>query len=442
MTRRDFMPTAALSGLALPPAIASALRYAPASVPVRAITTAPGYHWFGYYDKLQFDPTGRYVLGMRVDFEGRSPTSDDAIEIGMVDLRQNDRWIHLGQSHAWGWQQGCMLQWLAGSGSEVIWNDRVDDHYVSHVLDVFTGKKRTLPRAIYALSPDGKWAVGTEFNRIQNLRPGYGYAGVDDPYRDQKAPPAIGLYRMELKTGQSTMLLSLAQAAAIPYNGADVRDNYHWFNHLLVNTDGSRLLLLNRWRSQPVDRQTGASGGFTTRMFTINPDGSDPFIVDPSGFTSHIVWRDPTIICAFTKPPGRAESFYLLEDKTGTITPIKSDKMPVNGHQTYVPNHNNEWLVNDNYARPGARNQIPYLYHIFLLTGASTSARFRRAKATWASGGATYTPVPAPTVTSFVSTRPTAATGGSCICSIYARSGKKMAVDPVSQPNRSEKVVP
>ena len=34
--------------------------------PVRAITKGPQYHWFGYYDKLQFDPTSRYVLGNEV----------------------------------------------------------------------------------------------------------------------------------------------------------------------------------------------------------------------------------------------------------------------------------------------------------------------------------------------------------------------------------------
>ena len=42
-------------------------------VPARVISEGPGYHWFGYYDKLQFDPTGRYVLSAEVDFEGRSP---------------------------------------------------------------------------------------------------------------------------------------------------------------------------------------------------------------------------------------------------------------------------------------------------------------------------------------------------------------------------------
>ena len=61
----------------------------------RVITHGPKHHWFGYYDKWEFDPTNRYVLGMEVDFEHRSPRPDDVIRIGMVDLQDGDRWIAL-----------------------------------------------------------------------------------------------------------------------------------------------------------------------------------------------------------------------------------------------------------------------------------------------------------------------------------------------------------
>jgi hypothetical protein len=108
--------------------------------PVRAITRGPKHHWFGYYDKLQFSPDDRFVLGNRVDFEHRSPTGDDVIEVGMVDLQSKDEWIPLGTSRAWNWQQGCMLQWLPGHDSKVIWNDRVDGRFVSHILDVRSGE--------------------------------------------------------------------------------------------------------------------------------------------------------------------------------------------------------------------------------------------------------------------------------------------------------------
>ena len=366
MHRRDFLRSAAL----LPALTASQPRSGAAFPPVRALTKGPGFHWFGYYDKLQFDPGSRYVLGMAVDFEGRSPQPGDTVRIGMIDTAKGEwgatpEWQELGSSRAWGWQQGCMLQWIPKSRTEIIWNDQEGDQYVSRILDVKTGRLRTLPKAVYALSPDGRWAIGTEFSRINDLRPGYGYAGIRDPFYDVKNPADIGLYRLDLRTGESKMLMSLAQAAQILHNGKDVRDNFHWFNHLLVNTDGTRITFLHRWRAKREDRQVMARTNFITRMFTLNPDGGEPFIIDPSGYTSHFIWRDPTHICAYTRPTGQPSGFYILQDQTGKIEPINTDKMPVNGHQTYLRRGNKqEWILNDNYANAQSRDQVPYLYHL------------------------------------------------------------------------------
>src|SRR5688500_16974293 len=122
LPRREFLQLTAL-------ALASHARGETAAKlpPVRAITRGPKFHWFGYYDKFQFDPSGRFVLGNQVDFEHRSPSADDLIKVGMVDLEDSDHWIELGQTRAWNWQQGCMLQWVPGSEKEVMWNDREGD---------------------------------------------------------------------------------------------------------------------------------------------------------------------------------------------------------------------------------------------------------------------------------------------------------------------------
>lgn len=331
-------------------------------IKIRAITKGPKFHWFGYYDKFQFDVSGRYALGMAVDFEGRSPLATDIIEIGMVDLAKGDKWIKLGTSSSWGWQQGCMLQWIPGSADEIIWNDCEDGKLISRILNVKTKKMRTLPKPVYALEPSGKWAIGTEFSRIQKLRPGYGYASVADPYENVKAPQEIGLYKMNLLDGEHKMLFSLADIAAIPYQGKSLDEYYHWFNHLLVNTDGTRFTFLHRWREKETEGKP-ATGGFTTRMFTADAEGKDLYEIDPSGFTSHFIWRDPNHICAFTKPEGHEMGFYLIEDKTGRVEQMGKEKMPTNGHQTYLPKHNNEWLVNDSYPL-GERLQHLYLYNI------------------------------------------------------------------------------
>jgi hypothetical protein len=63
MNRRTF-----LAGIAIATTARAAAEPLP---PVRAITKGPRFHWFGYYDKLQFDPTSRFALGVSNDFQHR-----------------------------------------------------------------------------------------------------------------------------------------------------------------------------------------------------------------------------------------------------------------------------------------------------------------------------------------------------------------------------------
>lgn len=321
--------------------------------PVRAITRGPKYHWFGYYDKLQFDSENRRVLGMEVDFEHRSPRPDDVIKIGMVDLEDGDKWIDLGQSRAWGWQQGCMLQWIPGSKTKVLWNDRQGDSFVCRILDVKTKKMQTVPHPIYTLSPDGKTAISADFRRINDLRPGYGYVGLSDPCYDQLTPKDSGIYKIDLETGRQDLIISIADMAKLEPRRENMEGAKHYFNHLLFNPDGSRFIFLHRWRPP---KQT-----FYTRMFTAAADGSDLCLLDPSGHTSHFIWRDTDHILAWTRPEGKKHGYWLFKDQTKEISQVGAEGMPTNGHCTYLPG--NKWILNDTY--PDAdRNQHPYLYHL------------------------------------------------------------------------------
>ena len=326
-------------------------------IPVRAITNGPKYHWFSYYDKLQFDPSNRFVLSMEVDFEHRSPKKDDIIKLGYIDLQNNDKWTEIGESRSWGWQQGCMFQWIPGSSSEVIWNDRRGDKFISIVKDINTGREKVIDKAIYAVSPDGVHAVGTDFERIQNYREGYGYPGVIDKYKNQNAPKNSGIYRINLKTGKSNLIISYNEILDIPYSGGDITEKWHWFNHLLVSTDGKRFIFLNRWKDKP-----SPSGGFTTRMFTADIDGSNIYLLDPSGRTSHFIWKDSEHVTAWTNPIGKEPAFWEFKDKTNQIRQIGIGKMTQNGHNTYIPGTNNDWILNDTYPQRDTREQIVYIY--------------------------------------------------------------------------------
>ena len=316
-----------------------------AHVPMRAITRGPGYHWFGYYDKLQFDPTSRYVLAMAVDFEHRPPRPGDEIRIGVIDLEDGDSWRTIGTTTAWCWQQGCMLQWLPGSASEVIWNERAGDRYVARITDTATGASRTVPAPVYALSPDGRTAVGPDFRRLNDMRPGYGYEGIPDPYADQLAPSESGIHTVDLDTGDTRQIISVADAAAVPYPHGDLSAAKHYFNHLLFSPDGSRFIFLHRWR---ID-----GSGIRTRMFTAAADGSDLHVVDDYGRMSHFIWRDPETILAWSWQPSHQGAFYVYRDRTDQVEVTGEHAMTQNGHCTYL--NDRDWILNDCYPREGTR---------------------------------------------------------------------------------------
>jgi hypothetical protein len=352
LSRRDVLRASALGGASLLALARSARAAADEATPVRAITRGPKFHWFGYYDKLEFDPTNRYVLGQEADFEHRQPTAADSIAVGMVDLQDGDRWIELGRTSAWCWQQGCMLQWIPGSKSEVLWNDREKDRFVCRILDTHSGKLRTIPSPIYALSPDGKTAVSCDFSRLNDTRPGYGYAGVPDPYFHDPAPEQSGIYRVDLATDGQEMLFTLAEIASYGAPKPSMKDAKHKFNHLLVNPDGTRFEFMHRW-SGPNGRET--------RMFTAGLDGSELRLIDDNGLTSHFIWRDPRHLLALSRQPSHGVRFYLFEDGgEGKIEVVGENAMTADGHVTYLPG--GEWILNDTYPQDGY--QYPYLYHV------------------------------------------------------------------------------
>lgn len=334
-------------------------------VPTRALTRGPMNHWFGYYDKREFDPTNRFILANQTSFEGRGPTGDDVIRVGYVDTQHDDAWHEIGTSRAWGWQQGCMLQWVGAQGDKVLWNDRQDDSFVCRIYSKADGSIRTLPRPIYTISQDGSFGLSVDFRRIDNLRPGYGYDGLADPNVAIRAPEDSGIWRVDLESGEDELIMSLADVAAIPWPDGDVHaEAWHYFNHLLINPSGNRFIVLHRYRPKFDPQTLQFQGGFVTRMFTANLDGSDRFILDPSGFTSHFIWKDDDEVTMWTRPAGKKSGFYVFKDRTRVLHPVGQDKMPTNGHNTYLPAPHSDWILNDTYPDKSTSRQTVYLYHV------------------------------------------------------------------------------
>ena len=307
---------------------------------IQQITHPPGYHFFGYYDKRQFDPTGRYVLGMRVDFENRHPGPEDVAEIGMVDLQSSNQWIHLGETRAWCWQQGCMLEWVPNHTNLVIWNDREGDRFVARLFNVETKETKTLPMAVYAISPDGKTAFCINMARIGDIWPSYAYVGVPDPEADILAPADSGIWKMDLETEETELLVSIAEVADLPSPGYSKEGKKHYLFNIQCSPDGKRILFIH-W------------AGYDSRLCTIGVDGSGLRVVAPHG--GHYYWYGSNQIICYGKG-----GYWLYPDDgslEGTLLWSASY-----GHEHVLPYR--DWILADTYRIGPHGEQYLYLFHV------------------------------------------------------------------------------
>lgn len=340
VSRREFVALAA--GAVVPLAARGQVGGKPDTirVPARAVTRGPKHHFFGYYDKCPWDATGRYLLAMEIDFCDRQPRRGEALTVGMVDLKDGDRYIPLDSTLAWCWQQGTMLQWLGSAPDrEVIYNGVADGKYVSIVRDVHTGRTRTLPRPIYAVSADGKQAVTLDFARLDRLRPGYGYCALDEAHADELAPEELGIWHVNLATGAVNQVVSLAYLFS--YKGGErFADAWHWVNHLQFNPGGTRFVFLHRWK-RPTDRT------WFTRLYTARPDGTMLKMQLDTGMVSHFDWRDDATLLAWARTPKGENRFVTIDVDTNQLKVVGEGVLTQDGHCSYSPDR--RWILNDTY---------------------------------------------------------------------------------------------
>ncbi len=357
LSRRDFLSVAAAATLAGPTIAQEQKPDTPVKLPARAVTKGPKHHFFGYYDKTPWNSTGRYVLANEIDFADRQPNAGDELTVGMVDLKDGDRYIPLGKTVAWCWQQGTMLQWLGSAPDrEVIFNSLTEKQPSATILDVQSGKSRTLPRPVYAVSPDGSEAVTLDFARLHRLRPGYGYASYTEAHADSAAPEQLGIWQMNLKTGKNDLVVNLKQLAAFQpddrFPGA-----HHWVNHLQYSPGGKRIVFLHRWK-KPDDRS------WQTRMFTAKPDGTDLRLLFDDGMISHFDWRDDTTMLAWARTKADGNKFYTADVITGEKKILGGEVLTQDGHCSYSPDR--KWILNDTYPD---KNRLQWLMLFKVATG-------------------------------------------------------------------------
>ena len=298
--------------------------------------------FFGYYGSSPWSPGEERVLYLSAPILKGHPTISNKAKIICFDLRHGKRFV-VGHTRAWNWQQGCMLRWLEDQrGPTIIYNDHRENNYSSVIVNIETGEECVIPFPYYTFNEKRDEALSLNFQRLHHFRLGYGY----DPGRIRLLPPSQdGIFRLDMKTGDYELILSLNEVAHDIEKSCDK----HWVNHLEYNKSATRVIFLHRYVKEAKRH---------TRMFTMNPDGSDLFCLCDSGYVSHYAWMNEKEILAWAEVSGE-RNYFVFTDKSQKVR-VLGENLPLqDGHPSFSPD--GRWLLTDTYPdRGGWKNLILY----------------------------------------------------------------------------------
>jgi hypothetical protein len=278
------------------------------------------------------------LLAHEADFNDRAPGPDDRVRIGIVHLA-DDRFEPIADSLAWNWQQGAMLAWHPADPDHLlVHNDRRDGVLLGVVRDTLGREQRVYERPLYALSPDGAAGWSLNFARLATHRPGYGYAGVADPWGGVAHPSDDGVYAVNLHNGSNSLIVSLDELAR-RNPSPSMQGQFHWVNHIQPSPQGSRIAFFHLWRE--------GEKGWGARLYVARPDGCELTCALDTARISHFDWLDEDRLLIWARRKEGGERFLLVDVRDATYQVYGDGVLTEDGHDSFSPDR--KWVLNDTY---------------------------------------------------------------------------------------------
>ena len=356
-------------------------------VPCRRLGDGRQHHFFGYYNKSNWDRSNRLIAGQRTPAMDQYLTPDAKATIGYFDTLDGDRFHAVGETGAWNWQMGSQLQWLAGApGRQLVYNDRTGDMSARYpgfgavVVDVDTLARRALPMPVYVVAPSSQWALSVDYRRLYVTHETIGYSEAGGPFALPLAPADDGIWRMDMGTGDAALLVSYAELKAF-HPKASMDQAIHWVSHIEVNPASSRMLFLHRWTERVKDETC-----FLHRLITMNPDGSDMRLLECSDHPlpqlaadfdpravgtfdyekseyqiSHPLWQDDSHIIVWGPHAGEIHYHLYHDVDGGAVEVVGRGVLVENGHMSFSP-VSPRWLLSDTYPDDQTHERFLFLF--------------------------------------------------------------------------------
>jgi len=302
-----------------------------------SLVNRSGY-FFGFHDRSPWSFDDTYLLGNRYQIPNREIGKADAIEVGIFKGEGWKEFVPLAKTLSFNWQQGCFSQWV-GRKNEFIYNSFDGAKNISILIDVNGKEIKRFGLPVAAVSPDGKYALSYNFNRLARYAKGYGYENGVDEEENIKVPVKQGLSIINIETGEIKKLFTVAEIAAIEPD-PEMDDAFHFFTHCLFSPSGKRFVFYHR--------SIRDMNFVHTRMFSCDLDGENKFLFPTGGMVSHIGWKDEKNILAYCRTKVQGDGYFLFEDGNKHYTRIGTEAFTSDGHPSYSP-ADSDWFITDTY---------------------------------------------------------------------------------------------
>jgi hypothetical protein len=298
--------------------------------------------FFGYFG---LQPWSRD--GFRYLFHKWRSSRGSTVEVCVHDGRTGSSEV-LGESRAWNFQQGSLAQWLCLDGTEcVAFNDALHRRLVCRIVTL-AGRERILKWPIQALRPSGTEALSLNYRRLARMRPEYGYDVAVDNFAADQPLDCDGIWRVDLRSGHSQLIVSLQQLAdASPR--AEMVGADHKVNHAVYSPDGERFVFMHRW--------IGRQGKFS-RLYCANSDGTGLRLLLDHRMVSHYAWRNESTLLVWARTTQEGDRYYLLDvstDARETCCAGTLDRFG-DGHPSFSPDR--QWIITDTYPDRGRMRRL------------------------------------------------------------------------------------
>lgn len=314
---------------------------------IKIISPNDSYHYFfGYYDmRATGDKINQRHLAHRVKFMDRLPTEEDICEVGYIE---NGGFYKIGETTAWNFQQGAMLQYHPKEEDTVFYNVVKDKSFVTVTHNFKSGKKHYTDMAVASVSHDGKLGLSLNFGRIFDFRPGYGYAGYKDKYADCNAPMEDGVFLTDMESGRSVLLISYTDI--LRKSGFSENEKI-LVNHITFSPSSDKYVMLVR------NFYNGNEGDWKTSLMLGDTEGNVRTLIEKS-FVSHYYWISEKELVLFAEPESMPPKVYVLDVTTGEARAFESDYFNIapnpDIHCTITPDR--KYIIGDGYPINGYRH--------------------------------------------------------------------------------------